>query len=118
MGMTTNAFQMLADELAKKGIASVRYDKRGIAASAAAMKNENEIKLSNYVDDAIAWVAMLKADASFSKIYILGHSEGSLIGILAAKQTHVDGLISVSGFRKTFRSGYFRTDKGSLSGII
>ena len=96
-GMNTNAYQMLAEALAKKGIASLRYDKRGIAASAAALKSESDIKIENYVDDAIAWVDMLKADARFSKIYILGHSEGSLIGMLAAKQTKVDGFISLAG---------------------
>jgi uncharacterized protein len=96
-GLKTDAFKMLAGELANKGISSVRYDKRGIAASAAALKSEKDIRIENYVDDAVDWVKFLKDDTRFSKIYILGHSEGSLIGILAAKRTNVDGLISIAG---------------------
>jgi len=48
-------------------------------------------------DDAIAWATQLRGDSRFNKVFILGHSEGSLIGILAAKQVPVDGLVSVSG---------------------
>ncbi|MDP4267865.1 MAG: alpha/beta hydrolase, partial [Bacteroidota bacterium] len=51
--------------------------------------------------DAVAWIAMFKADKKFSKIYVLGHSEGSLIGIIAAEQIPVDGLISIAGVGRT-----------------
>lgn len=89
------AYQLLADTLAKAGIATLRYDKRGIAASAAAMKSESSLRFNDYVQDAAEWVKLLKADKRFSKVYVIGHSEGSLIGMLASKTA--DGFISVAG---------------------
>ena len=50
-----------------------------------------------HLDDKATLVNMLKEDARFSEIVVLGHSEGSLIGILAAQQTEADKFISVAG---------------------
>jgi len=96
-GTKTDAYKMLAEELAKKGISSLRYDKRGIGKSMLALKKESDIRFDNYVDDAVAWISLIKADKRFSKIFIAGHSEGSLIGILATLQTNIDGFISIAG---------------------
>jgi pimeloyl-ACP methyl ester carboxylesterase len=93
----TNAYKQLADALAAQGVATLRYDKRGIAASAAALAKESDIRFGTYVSDAVAWLAKLRADKRFSRFYIAGHSEGSLLGILAAQQTKLDGLISLDG---------------------
>ncbi len=90
-----NGFRMLAEALAAEGIASVRYDKRGIAASADAGQKEADLRFDTYVADARGWVAQLKRDKRFSSVVVAGHSEGSLIGILAASAA--DGLISISG---------------------
>lgn len=96
-GLKTDTYKQLAECLAKKGIASLRYDKRGIAASKEAMKSEKELIFENYIEDAKAWISLLKSDNRFSKIIILGHSEGSLIGMVAAQQTVVDQFISIAG---------------------
>src|SRR4051812_3162212 len=56
-----NSLQMLAEGLAANGIASVRYDKRGIGASAAAMVGEAELRFDMYADDAAGWVKRLRA---------------------------------------------------------
>lgn len=93
----TDAYKMLADSLRKAGIASVRYDKRGIGASAAAGTNESSLTFEDMVQDAVGFVKMLKSDSRFSSVYILGHSEGSLVGILAAEKEPVHGFISVAG---------------------
>ncbi len=92
-----NCYRLLAQGLASSGIASLRYDKRGIAASKAALKSEADIRFEDYIGDAVAWVNLLRADARFGKIIVLGHSEGSLIGMIAANQAHADGYISIAG---------------------
>ena len=93
----TNAYQMIADSLSKKGIATLRYDKRGAGESAAAGGSESELSFDDGINDAAAFIQMLKADTRFSKVIVLGHSEGSLIGMVAAEQARADGFISVAG---------------------
>jgi len=95
--MKNDSLRLVGKALAAHGIAALRYDKRGIAQSAAAGAVEENLRFENYFDDAVAWVKQLRADKRFNKVLILGHSEGSLIGILAAKQVPLDGLVSVSG---------------------
>lgn len=97
--MKNNSLLQLAHSLAAAGIASVRFDKRGIAASAASMKSESDIRFDDYVNDAKAWVALLKKDTRFTKIIIAGHSEGSLIGMIAAREG-ADKYISIAGAGK------------------
>lgn len=90
-----DSLRMLAEALAARGIASVRYDKRGIAASAAAGPKEVDLRFETYVADAKGWVAQLKANERFSSVIVAGHSEGSLIGMLASGAA--DGFLSISG---------------------
>ena len=101
MGLQTNAYKMLSEGLAKKGISSVRFDKRGIAKSKLAMTSESDVRFETFINDVVAWIALLKSDNRFSKIYILGHSEGSLIGMIAAEQTNTSGFISIAGAGKS-----------------
>lgn len=93
----SNCYKMLAEDLRKMGIASVRYDKRGIAGSKAAAQKESDLRFENYVADASAWIARLSLDKHFSKIIVAGHSEGSLIGMIASGQSGVNGFISIAG---------------------
>ncbi len=97
MGIQTNAYKMLAVDLAKNGISSLRFDKRGVGKSKQAMTTESELRFETYINDVVAWISLLKTDKQFSSIIILGHSEGSLIGMVAAEQTNVAGFISISG---------------------
>jgi pimeloyl-ACP methyl ester carboxylesterase len=92
-----DSLRMLAAALAANGIASLRYDKRGIGASAAAMTAESALRFDTYVDDAAAWTDKLKADPRFSAVIVIGHSEGSLVGMLAAQRAHAAAFASVSG---------------------
>jgi pimeloyl-ACP methyl ester carboxylesterase len=101
MGLQTNAYKMLSEGLANKGISSVRFDKRGIAKSKLAMTSESDVRFETFINDVVAWIALLKSDNRFSKIYILGHSEGSLIGMIAAEQTNTSGFISIAGAGKS-----------------
>ncbi|WP_205501055.1 alpha/beta hydrolase [Rufibacter psychrotolerans] len=95
--MQNNSLKMVAEELHAQGIASLRYDKRGIAESKAAAMSEFDLRFDHYVQDAAAWAQQLKKDKRFSKVVVLGHSEGSLIGMIAARQAKADGFISLAG---------------------
>jgi len=91
-----NSLKYIADFLGEKKIPSLRIDKRGIGASAKAMVAEKDLRIETYVDDVVSWVGFLR-NKGYQKVTILGHSEGSLIGMLAAQKVKVDGYISVAG---------------------
>ena len=95
--MSNNSLKMLAEGFAEKGIASLRFDKRGIAESKNAGVNESELRFENYVDDVKAWCELIKKDKRFSDLIILGHSEGSLIGMISSREAKVDKFISIAG---------------------
>jgi pimeloyl-ACP methyl ester carboxylesterase len=90
-----NSYKLLAEGLGKNGIASVRYDKRMVGESKTSNKL-NELRFDDYVDDAVGLIGMLNDDQRFSKIIVLGHGEGSLVGMLAARDQPVKGIISVN----------------------
>lgn len=92
-----NSLKLLAEGLAEQGIASVRYDKRGIGESAAAGPEETDLRFETFVDDAALWVDQLQSDDRFSSVTVIGHSEGSLIGMLAAEETGADNFVSIAG---------------------
>ena len=58
--LRNDSLKQLAEGLAKRGIASLRIDKRGIAASRAAAKQESDLRFDDYVADAAAWLDLLK----------------------------------------------------------
>jgi hypothetical protein len=97
LGIKTNAYKMLAEGLAGNGISVLRYDKRGIGKSNAAMTSESDLRFDTYINDVTWWINLLKKDKRFSMIILLGHSEGSLIGMVAAQQPDVAKFISVAG---------------------
>lgn len=96
IGVNSNSYKMLATALGKNGIASLRYDKRLIGKSVSSTK-EKDLRFDDYAEDAIALIGTLHDDARFSKVIVLGHSEGSLIGMLASVDQPVSGFISVAG---------------------
>lgn len=95
--MSNNSLKMLSDSLLANKIATLRYDKRGIAKSASAMSSESELRFQDYFSDAEAWITLIRQDDRFNKIFIIGHSEGSLLGMIAAKNSKADGFISLAG---------------------
>ncbi|WP_339252432.1 alpha/beta fold hydrolase [Sporosarcina sp. FSL W8-0480] len=92
-----NSLKMLAEELADKGVASIRFDKRGVGENQSLSGNEENILFDDFINDAAAWVQFAKNDNRFSKVGIIGHSEGSLIGMVAAEKTDADSFISIAG---------------------
>ena len=98
--MKSNAYKQVAENLAEQGIATLRYDKRGVGESVF-MMSEGDLRFDDFVDDAILWINLLKADKRFSKLIIAGHSEGSLIGMIASQKTKVNAYISIAGAGKS-----------------
>ncbi|MDB5231717.1 MAG: Lysophospholipase, alpha-beta hydrolase superfamily [Chitinophagaceae bacterium] len=96
-GYTMNSYKMLAAELSKSGIASVRYDKRMIGESTDSKMKQEDVRFEDYLNDAVLWVEKLQGDSRFSKVIILGHSEGSLIGMMVAQRTKANAFVSVAG---------------------
>ncbi|HON19121.1 MAG TPA: alpha/beta hydrolase [Salinivirgaceae bacterium] len=97
--MVNNSLRFLAEALANRGIPSIRYDKRCIGKSKCTIP-ESELRIETYADDAVRWIDWAH-NQHFSKIVLIGHSEGSLIAILAAQKQTVSGLISIAGISKS-----------------
>ncbi|MDE3235394.1 MAG: alpha/beta hydrolase [Bacteroidota bacterium] len=81
--MKNDTYKKLAAALAENDIASIRYDKRGVAESRQALLSESAIRFDDYVHDAKDWIQLIKKDDRFSSVIVIGHSEGSLIGMLS-----------------------------------
>ena len=95
--MTNNSLKMLAEGLYENGIATLRYDKRGIGASALSAEQMLDVRFDDMVNDAKSWVGFLQTVEGLSDIHVLGHSQGSLVGILTAQTENVHSIISVAG---------------------
>jgi alpha/beta superfamily hydrolase len=93
--MQNNSLKKLAESLTIKGIATFRYDKR-IVKQILKNKVDPNIKFDDFVTDAISVIEYFKIENAYSNIYVIGHSQGSLIGMLAAKD-RADGFISLAG---------------------
>lgn len=99
--MQNNSLQMLAQELAAAGISTVRYDKRAIGKSVIPNFSEANYRFDDLVTDAVGWVNLLKKDGRFTKVNIIGHSEGALIGLEAALATKPNAYISIAGVARS-----------------
>jgi hypothetical protein len=95
-GMTNNSLKLLAEALAQKGIAVFSYDKRIIAQMKAKTINEKELSFDDFINDAKDVVRFFRTQKKYNKITIAGHSEGSLIGMVAALHD-ADAYISIAG---------------------
>jgi hypothetical protein len=97
MGVEPETYRLLAADLAQRGVASVRYDKRMIGASATATDKESDLRFDTLIDDAAGWLKLLAGDARFSRTIVAGHSEGSLIGMIAVPRAPAAAFVSLAG---------------------
>jgi hypothetical protein len=112
----SDALACLAMELRERGIASLRYDRRGAGEAYRLGENEESLRFDDHVEDAQAALAALSSDDRFSSILVLGFAEGALVGAAAlvdaagAANSAQDGMTSfdalrVSGFAALCASG-------------
>jgi pimeloyl-ACP methyl ester carboxylesterase len=94
-GLKTDAYKQLAAALAHKGIATLRYDKRGVGASSFT-GDVTKMVLGDFTEDARAVVLALRGDARFSSVSVVGHSEGGLLGLELTQSTPVAALVLVA----------------------
>ena len=88
-------FLVIADYLARQGIATLRYDDRATAKSVGGdVKNATS---EDFARDAAAGLEYLRNRKSFAKVGILGHSEGGLIAFLLGAQKKTDFIVSLAG---------------------
>jgi len=97
MAPPTNEYEMLAHSLDSQNIATFRYDKRGVGKSTFPDFKEKDIVFDDYVKDAEKIFDYLHDTLGFKNIYFIGHSEGSLIAMLASQNRKVKGYISIAG---------------------
>lgn len=93
--MKNDSFKKLAKELAEEGIASFRYDKRILLMPKLGIKEE-EMRFDDFIKDASTVIDHFKEQDRFSDLVVLGHSQGSLVGMVAAKGK-ADAFISIAG---------------------
>ncbi|PHS04061.1 MAG: alpha/beta hydrolase [Kordia sp.] len=96
--MKSNSLKFLAQDLSNKGIATFRYDKRALTMlkKGASEKQIKKVRFDDFATDAKKVVSYFKNRIRYDKIYIIGHSQGSLVGMLAATE-NVEGFISIAG---------------------
>ncbi len=85
-------FAVIADALARSGIASLRYDDRGFGASTGDPVN---CTTEDLMRDALAGVDLLRG--RFNKVGVLGHSEGGTIALMLAADGKTDFVVSLAG---------------------
>ena len=88
-------FLVIADFLARQGIATLRYDDRATGKSVG-----GEVKNATTVDfmrDAAAGLAYLRSRKAFGNVGILGHSEGGSIAFMLGAQKKADFIVSLAG---------------------
>ena len=91
----------LADALNNRGIATYRYDKR--TSSIENLKKMTRIRISDYTDDARIAIEHFKDDPRFSGIHVMGHSQGSLVGLLLGSE-NLKSYTSLAGTHSTIDS--------------
>lgn len=93
--LKSNNLKKLAESLTKNGIATFRYDKRTVKQIRSGRIDPNTM-FDDFVKDASDIIDYFKNDKRFDKIYIIGHSKGSLVGMIAGKDK-IDGFVSLAG---------------------
>lgn len=105
-------FAVIADALARQGIASLRYDDRGWGD-----KNVNfaDCTTDDFRQDAAAALPLLRK--RFNKVGILGHSEGGTIAMMLAAEGKVDFIMSLAGMAISGKETLVMQNRQAMSSI-
>jgi esterase/lipase len=93
--MENNSLKFLAEGLNAKGIAVFSYDKRIFALAKNKTLDEKTLRFDDMIQDASDVFTYFKNE--YKKIYFAGHSEGSLVGMVATKDMKANGFVSIAG---------------------
>lgn len=97
LGVRASPYRLIAEGLAARGIRSVRVDKRGLFSSARAVPDANAVTVEDYAADIRTWAATIREQMGTPCVWVLGHSEGALAALVAARQgADLCGLLLVS----------------------
>jgi len=99
--MKPATLKKLSDQLVARNIATLRYDKRGAGGWKPEFGKPEDFRFKDFVTDASALVKYLRDSGKFSKIVLVGHSEGGLVAILTAQQETVDRLVLLTTAART-----------------
>ncbi|MGY3486167.1 alpha-beta hydrolase superfamily lysophospholipase [Bradyrhizobium sp. USDA 4011] len=83
----------LSEQLVARGIATLRYDKRGAGEWKKEFGRPEDFRFKDYVGDARALIEYLRGSGKFAHVAVVGHSEGGLVAILAAQRVPIDRLV-------------------------
>lgn len=102
-------FAVIADALARNGIATLRYDDRGFAQSTGDVVN---CTTEDLMQDAISGIELLRR--RFNKVGVLGHSEGGTIALLLGADKKVDFIVSLAGMAVSGRELLMEQNRHAL----
>lgn len=96
-GMENNSLKLLSEALAQNGIAAFTYDKRMFKLALQENFDERDLLFEHQIEDAEMVIHHFRKDTRFGKIIPAGHSEGSLVCMVAAAHAKADAFISIAG---------------------
>ena len=105
-------FAVIADALARQGIASLRYDDRGWGDKSV---NFADFTTDDFRQDAAAALPLLRK--RFNKVGILGHSEGGTIAMMLAAEGKVDFIVSLAGMAISGKETLVMQNRQAMSSI-
>lgn len=112
-----NSLKLLAEGLAINGIAVFRYDKRILKQIKDRTLDESSIRFSQFVEDAQEVVKYFARADAFSSITVIGHSQGSLVGMLASN-SGAQSFVSVAGAGRTIDAVILEQLKAQAPGLV
>lgn len=101
LNLNTYAYKMLSDGLTAEGFAVLRYDKRAIGLSHYPAEEVPNLLFDDFVDDAALCVSYLRS-RGYSRVILVGHSEGGAVAMLVA----ANGDIAIDGIVLLSAAGY------------